>query len=228
MWAKTFRPSSGGRASTCSRCPPMGLSHDVLLVAVGSFASMALSVAERLRNQGIGVTVVDPRWVLPVPEMLARAGQGPQAGRHGGGQRRQRRRRLRGVGRAAACRDRRAVPRRRVCRRSSQAHASRSEVLAEIGLTEPERRPSDHGLGGGQFGRRIHVTERRLALRALDSARGTRSESCAAGANSTGSHRQCSRCHGRGARLGQKRVDRRAGVVDPAANPSTACAPTRA
>ena len=50
--------------------PADGLSDDVLLVAVGPFASMALAVAERLRNQGIGVTVVDPRWVLPVPEAI--------------------------------------------------------------------------------------------------------------------------------------------------------------
>ena len=50
--------------------PAEGLSEDVLLVAVGPFASMALAVAERLRNQGIGVTVVDPRWVLPVPEAI--------------------------------------------------------------------------------------------------------------------------------------------------------------
>lgn len=51
--------------------PAAGLGHDVLLVAVGAFASMALKVAERLRTQGIGVTVVDPRWVLPVPRALA-------------------------------------------------------------------------------------------------------------------------------------------------------------
>ena len=70
MWAKTFRLSNGGPVSTCSRCPPAGLSDDVLLVAVGPFASMALAVAERLRNQGIGVTVVDPRWVLPVPDAI--------------------------------------------------------------------------------------------------------------------------------------------------------------
>src|ERR1700754_3916145 len=50
--------------------PAEGLSQDVLLVAIGPFASMALAVAERLRNQGIGVTVVDPRWVLPVPAAL--------------------------------------------------------------------------------------------------------------------------------------------------------------
>ena len=50
--------------------PADGLSEDVLVVAIGPFASMAKSVAERLRNQGIGVTVVDPRWVLPVPEAI--------------------------------------------------------------------------------------------------------------------------------------------------------------
>ena len=31
---------------------------------------MALVVAKRLHNQGIGVTVIDPRWVLPVPDIL--------------------------------------------------------------------------------------------------------------------------------------------------------------
>jgi 1-deoxy-D-xylulose-5-phosphate synthase len=42
-------------------------SGDVLLVSVGAFAGLALEVADRLAAQGIGVTVVDPRWVLPVP-----------------------------------------------------------------------------------------------------------------------------------------------------------------
>jgi 1-deoxy-D-xylulose-5-phosphate synthase len=50
--------------------PAEGLTDDVLLVAVGAFAPMALAVAERLRNQGIGVTVIDPRWVLPVSEVV--------------------------------------------------------------------------------------------------------------------------------------------------------------
>jgi 1-deoxy-D-xylulose-5-phosphate synthase len=115
--------------------PADGLSQDVLLVAVGSFASMALSVAERLRNQGIGVTVVDPRWVLPVPEML-----GPLAashklvvtledhGLHGG------------IGSAVSAALRRNeidVP----CRdlgvpQQFQDHASRKEVLADLGLTD--------------------------------------------------------------------------------------------
>ena len=39
---------------------------DVLLVAVGSMAKIALTVAELLSAQGIGATVIDPRWVIPV------------------------------------------------------------------------------------------------------------------------------------------------------------------
>ncbi|WP_336633020.1 MULTISPECIES: 1-deoxy-D-xylulose-5-phosphate synthase [unclassified Microbacterium] len=40
--------------------------EDVLLVGIGPMAELALSVAERLRAQGIGATVIDPRWVVPV------------------------------------------------------------------------------------------------------------------------------------------------------------------
>src|SRR6476661_10604474 len=40
---------------------------DVLLVAVGAFGGLAVEAASRLAAQGIGVTVVDPRWALPVP-----------------------------------------------------------------------------------------------------------------------------------------------------------------
>ncbi len=40
--------------------------RDVLIVAVGAMATTAVDVAERLVAQGIGVTVVDPRWVKPV------------------------------------------------------------------------------------------------------------------------------------------------------------------
>jgi 1-deoxy-D-xylulose-5-phosphate synthase len=38
---------------------------DVLLVGIGSMASTTVEVAERLAAQGVGVTVVDPRWVKP-------------------------------------------------------------------------------------------------------------------------------------------------------------------
>jgi 1-deoxy-D-xylulose-5-phosphate synthase len=40
--------------------------QDVLIVAVGSMCTVAVDVAERLAAQGIGVTVLDPRWVKPV------------------------------------------------------------------------------------------------------------------------------------------------------------------
>jgi 1-deoxy-D-xylulose-5-phosphate synthase len=44
--------------------------QDVLLVGIGSMATTGVEVAERLAAQGIGVTVVDPRWVKPVDPAL--------------------------------------------------------------------------------------------------------------------------------------------------------------
>ncbi len=44
--------------------------RDVLIVGVGAMAQTALDVAGRLVDQGIGVTVVDPRWVKPVDPAL--------------------------------------------------------------------------------------------------------------------------------------------------------------
>lgn len=44
---------------------------DVLIVAVGAFASLGMEVAEGLAAQGISTTVVDPRWALPIPARLA-------------------------------------------------------------------------------------------------------------------------------------------------------------
>ncbi len=43
----------------------------VLVVAVGQLVPMALDVATRLGREGIGVTVVDPVWALPVNPALA-------------------------------------------------------------------------------------------------------------------------------------------------------------
>jgi 1-deoxy-D-xylulose-5-phosphate synthase len=43
---------------------------DVLIVTVGPMAGMGLDVAARLAAQGIGATVVDPRWVVPVPKSI--------------------------------------------------------------------------------------------------------------------------------------------------------------
>ena len=44
--------------------------NDVLIVTVGPMAGMGLDVAQRLAAQGIGATVVDPRWVVPVPKSI--------------------------------------------------------------------------------------------------------------------------------------------------------------
>ncbi|WEK14368.1 MAG: 1-deoxy-D-xylulose-5-phosphate synthase [Candidatus Microbacterium phytovorans] len=40
--------------------------EDVLIIGIGSMAQLSVEVAERLRAQGIGATVIDPRWVVPV------------------------------------------------------------------------------------------------------------------------------------------------------------------
>jgi 1-deoxy-D-xylulose-5-phosphate synthase len=43
-----------------------GEAEDVLIIGIGPMAHLAMEVAERLRAQGIGATVIDPRWVVPV------------------------------------------------------------------------------------------------------------------------------------------------------------------
>ena len=117
--------------------PAEGSNHDVLLVAVGAFASMALAVAKRLHKQGIGVTVIDPRWVLPVPEgVLDLAPQHKLVvtlednGVRGG------------VGSAVSATLRSAeidVPCRDVgLPQEFFEHASRGELLAELGLTDQD------------------------------------------------------------------------------------------
>ncbi|GAA1397729.1 1-deoxy-D-xylulose-5-phosphate synthase [Kitasatospora putterlickiae] len=48
--------------------------HEVLIVAVGPLAAECLEAGRYLADTGIGATVADPRWVLPVPrELLALA-----------------------------------------------------------------------------------------------------------------------------------------------------------
>jgi 1-deoxy-D-xylulose-5-phosphate synthase len=44
--------------------------EDVLVVACGSMVELGLGVATRLGDQGIGVQVVDPRWIVPVDAAL--------------------------------------------------------------------------------------------------------------------------------------------------------------
>ncbi|WP_037064334.1 1-deoxy-D-xylulose-5-phosphate synthase [Pseudonocardia acaciae] len=107
---------------------------DVLLVCVGAFAELGLSAADRLADQGIGVTVVDPRWVLPVPDAvvgLAREHRLVVTVEDGGGHG--------GIGSAVAAALRAAevdVPLRDLALpQRFLDHGSRGDVLASVGLT---------------------------------------------------------------------------------------------
>jgi 1-deoxy-D-xylulose-5-phosphate synthase len=110
---------------------------DVLLVAVGSMVPMCLAVAQRAADQGIEVTVVDPRWVLPVAEELVALASGfrlvvtvEDGGRAGGV----------GTTLTQALQDRECdVPVRAVgLPQEFFEHGSRGQVLADAGLTEQD------------------------------------------------------------------------------------------
>ncbi|MEV4557436.1 1-deoxy-D-xylulose-5-phosphate synthase [Kitasatospora sp. NPDC049285] len=109
---------------------------DVLIVSVGAMAPTCLAVADLLAEQGITTTVVDPRWVKPVdPVLPGLAAQHrlvvtvEDNGRAGG------------VGSAIAQALRDAdvdVPLRDFgIPQEFLDHASRGEILDEIGLTAP-------------------------------------------------------------------------------------------
>lgn len=106
----------------------------VLLIAVGAFGNLGVAAAERLAGHGVSTTVVDPRWVLPVPSELAELAAAHRmvvtvedSGRHGGF----------GMALAAALRDAEVdVPLRDLALPQHYLeHASRDELLAEVGLT---------------------------------------------------------------------------------------------
>jgi 1-deoxy-D-xylulose-5-phosphate synthase len=116
------------------RRPAEGDSDDILLVAVGVFGELGMAAAERLADQGLGVTVVDPRWVTPVPSELVELAARHRlvvtvedGGRHGGF----------GWALAAAMRDAEVdVPLRDLgVPQRFQDHGTRAEVLSDIGLT---------------------------------------------------------------------------------------------
>ncbi len=106
----------------------------VLLVCVGAFGELGVAAAERLARQGIGVTVVDPRWVLPVPEALVGLVRGHRlvvtvtdSGRHGGfGS---------ALGDTLRCAGVDVVQRDLALPQEFPAHGSRADVLAAAGLT---------------------------------------------------------------------------------------------
>jgi 1-deoxy-D-xylulose-5-phosphate synthase len=114
-----------------------GERSDVLLVAVGSMVPMCLAAAERAADHGIDVTVVDPRWVIPVPEELVALASGfrlvvtvEDGGRAGGI----------GTTLTQALQDRSCdVPVRSMgLPQQFFDHGSRGQVLADAGLTEQD------------------------------------------------------------------------------------------
>ena len=114
-----------------------GARPDVLLVAVGSLVPMCLAAAERAADHGIEVTVVDPRWVLPVAPALVDLAAGyrlvvtvEDGGRAGGV----------GTTLTQALQDRGCdVPVRTVgLPQAFLEHGSRGQVLADVGLTEQD------------------------------------------------------------------------------------------
>ena len=52
-----------------------GESADVLLVSIGSMAAIAVEAASMAYREGVGVTVIDPRWVKPLPTSLVTMSQ---------------------------------------------------------------------------------------------------------------------------------------------------------
>jgi len=114
-----------------------GERSDVLLVAVGSMVPMCLAAAERAADHGIDVTVVDPRWVIPVSEELVALASGfrlvvtvEDGGRAGGI----------GTTLTQALQDRSCdVPVRSMgLPQQFFDHGSRGQVLADAGLTEQD------------------------------------------------------------------------------------------
>ena len=119
------------------RDPGPGQTEDVLVVVVGAFARLGLEVAERVARQGIGVTLVDPRWVLPVdPGLVELAGRHSlvvtmEDGGRAGGVGASLAQALRDVGSGTLLRDF-GIPQRFL------AQGKRDALFAEIGLTAQE------------------------------------------------------------------------------------------
>lgn len=59
-----------GSMDLLRRAEDSGHGKDLLIVGVGTMAQVAVEVADRMADQGIGVTVVDPLWVKPLDEAL--------------------------------------------------------------------------------------------------------------------------------------------------------------
>ncbi|MBC3841591.1 1-deoxy-D-xylulose-5-phosphate synthase [Streptacidiphilus sp. 4-A2] len=125
-----------GGVDVLLRTAAPGTAPDLLLVAVGTMAPACLDAAALLTAHGLTSTVVDPRWVKPVPAALTEL-----AARHRLVVTVEDNGRVGGVGTAVAQALRDAdidVPTRELgISQEFLAHASRSEILDELGLTGP-------------------------------------------------------------------------------------------
>ncbi len=77
-FAKGAVPADVEAIDTVGTCDVLarGDQQDVLVLAVGSMVPTCLAAAEQLSAQGLGVTVVDPRWVKPFdPAVVALAAE---------------------------------------------------------------------------------------------------------------------------------------------------------
>ena len=52
-----------------------GESADILIVSVGALASIAVEAAAQAYREGVGATVIDPRWVKPLPHAIVTMAQ---------------------------------------------------------------------------------------------------------------------------------------------------------
>jgi 1-deoxy-D-xylulose-5-phosphate synthase len=128
-----------GGLDVLRRTGPAGAGQptDVLLIAVGAMAGCCMQVADRLAATGVTVTVADPRWVKPVDPAIPTLAAAHRlvvtvedSGRVGGV----------GAAIAQALRDARVrtplrdlgIPQRFL------DHGTRTEILAEAGLTPPD------------------------------------------------------------------------------------------
>ncbi|MFJ4219531.1 1-deoxy-D-xylulose-5-phosphate synthase [Curtobacterium luteum] len=116
------------------RSPSSDQEPDVLFVAVGSMVPVALEAAALLEAQGIGATVVDPRWVVPIPASLIDLSRDHRLvitiedGVRVGGVGTRLRQDLRAAGVDTGVNEL-GLPDEFI------DHASRSEILADVGLT---------------------------------------------------------------------------------------------
>lgn len=115
--------------------------RDVLLIGVGAFARLALDTAEILTNQGVSVTVIDPRWVMPVPASVLELARDHRIvvsledGVRAGGVGSRIRQEMRAAGIDTALNEL-GLPAEFI------KHAERHEILEEVGLT-PEKISAD-------------------------------------------------------------------------------------